>query len=416
MSELEKTDLSLGIIPLTDCAPIVIAYEKGYFTKYGLDVTISAEASWSSIRDKVAFNVLDGAQMLAPMPIAMTLGLFGFQKPMVTGLSLDLNGNGITVSSALHERMCEADPNAMETRPMTARALKKVIDLDRAAGRPPMRFATVFPFSSHYYQLCYWMAEAGIDPHRDVELVIVPPPQMVEQLAQKQIMGYCVGEPWNQQSVAMGIGRTLITSYEIWNNGPEKVFGVTRDWADRHPNTHRAILMALIEAARWLDADENRAEAVRLISDRRYVNAPPEVIERTMLGRYQYDYEDAEVDLPDFNVFHRYAATFPWRSHAVWIISQMMRWGQIDRPIDIEQTVASVYLPDVYRDACRQLGLPYPLVNAKIEGKNDEPWMLESSAEPITMGPDRFFDGRIFDPAALDVYIDQPTANSPSPR
>jgi nitrate/nitrite transport system substrate-binding protein len=401
----EKPDVCFGIIPLTDCAPIVVAHEKGYFEKHGLRSTVSKEASWANIRDKVAAGALDGAHMLAGMPIAATLGLGAPAKATITAFSMDLNGNGITVSNDLYARMVAADPAAVQERPLTARALKRVIEADKKAGRAPMTFAMVFPVSTHNYEIRYWMAAAGIDPDRDVQLVVIPPPQMVANLESKNIDGYCVGEPWNARAVTAGIGHTLITSYEIWNNSPEKVFGVNRDWAEQYPNTHRAAVMALIEAAQWMDKPENRAEVVRLISQPSYVNAPEEVVGMSMTGTFRYAAGEAPRPLPDFNVFYRYAATFPWRSHAVWFLTQMIRWGQIEQPLDIRETAAAVYRPDLYRDAARALGVPVPTLDDKTEGSHAASWTLTDASAPIAMGPDRFFDGRVFDPARPIDYL-----------
>jgi len=402
---LEKPDVTLGIIPLTDCAPIVVAHELGYFRKHGLHSTVSKEASWANIRDKLAAGVLDGAHMLAGMPIAATLGLGAPPTPTITAFSMDLNGNGITVSNDLYERMLAANPIAMQERPLTARALKKVIEEDKKAGRPPMTFAMVFPVSTHNYELRYWMAAAGIDPDCDVQLIVIPPPQMVANLESKNIDGYCVGEPWNARAVAAGIGHTLITSYEIWNNGPEKVFGVNRAWAEQYPNTHRATLMALLEAAQWMDQPANREEVVHIISRPMYVNAPEDVVKMSMTGTFRYAAGEVPRPLPDFNVFHRYAANFPWRSHAVWFLTQMLRWGQIEQPLDIRATATAVYRPDLYRDAAKALGIPAPNLDDKTEGTHAAPWTLSEASAPIPMGPDRFFDGRIFDPIRPIDYL-----------
>jgi len=401
----EKPDVSFGIIPLTDCAVIAVAHEKGYFRKYGLNSTVSKEASWANIRDKVALGALDGAHMLAGMPIAATLGIGMPPKATLTAFSMDLNGNGITVSNALYERMQKADPAAMRERPLTARALKKVIDADRQAGKPPMTFAMVYPVSTHNYELRYWMAAAGIDPDRDVQLTVIPPPQMVANLESRNIDGYCVGEPWNARAVTAGIGHTLITSYEIWNNSPEKVFGVNREWAEKYPKTHQAAIMALIEAAQWMDKPENREEVVRLISRPSYVNAPEAVVRMSMTGTFRYAAGEAPRPLPDFNVFYRYAATFPWRSHAAWLLTQMIRWGQIGQPLDILQTAADVYRPDIYREAARALGVPAPSLDNKTEGIHAAPWTLIEASAPVAMGPDRFFDGRVFDPTRPIDYL-----------
>jgi nitrate/nitrite transport system substrate-binding protein len=397
----EKVRVTLGIVPLTDCAPIVIAQEKGFFEREGIDVLISREASWATIRDKVTFGILDGAQMLAPMPIAATLGASGFEKPMITAMSLGLNGNAITVSNELYARMAEADPAAMLHRPVSAAGLGKVI----ARGGEPLTFATVFPFSSHHYQLRYWMAAAGINPDRDLRLIIIPPSQMVQTLQEGAIDGYCVGEPWNELAVRLGAGRRLISCYDIWNNAPEKVLGVTRDWAMKYPGTHSAMLRALLRAGQWLDEPGNRAEAVAIITQPQYVSVPPEVM-TSMAG------VPGAGLLPAHNVFFRYAATFPWRSHAVWYITQMMRWGQLDEAVNVREVAQQVYRPDLYRAAAAQLGLAFPTCDDKTEGLHAGAWTLNDATQPMTMGPDRFCDLRPFDPAQPLDYLNRADVGS----
>lgn len=396
---LEKTRLSLGFIPLTDCAPLVLALEKGWFSKYGLEVVLSKETSWANIRDKVAIGILDGAQMLAPMPIASTLGLGPVEKPTITALSLDLNGNAITVSRSLYDQMRALDPVGMTRRPFGAEPLRRVIQERAIRGEAPLTFAVVFPVSTHAYQLRYWMGAAGIDPDRDVRLLVVPPPQMVSQLKASHIDGFCVGEPWNQAAVAQGLGRVLITSYELWNNGPEKVFGVNQEWAEQYPNTHRAVLMALLGAARWLDAHENRPQVAEILSRPAYVNAPKELIGMSMTGTFRYGPDEDPVVMPDFNVFFRFAANFPWRSHAEWFITQMVRWGQIEGQVDVFAKAARVYRPDLYRDAAGALGLAVPTIDRKPEGIHGRGWTLTDATEPLAMGADLFFDRATFEPA-----------------
>jgi nitrate/nitrite transport system substrate-binding protein len=402
---LEKTRLKLGFIPLTDCAPLVIAKEKGWFSRYGLDVELSKETSWANVRDKVAIGILDGAHMLAPMPIASTLGIGPVEKPTVTALSLDLNGNAITVSQGLFDQMHALDPVGMTRRPFGAGPLRRVIEARADRGEAPVTFAVVFPVSTHAYQLRYWMGAAGIDPDRDVRLLVVPPPQMVGQLEAGHIDGFCAGEPWSQAAVAEGLGRVLITSYELWNNGPEKVFGVNQEWAEQYPNTHGAVLMALLEAARWLDAHEHRPEAVDILARPAYVNASKELIEMSMTGTFRYGPDEDPVALPDFNCFFRFAASFPWRSHAEWFITQMLRWGQIEEPIDIVAAAARVYRPDLYREAAEALGLAVPSIDLKPEGGHARGWTLMDATLPLAMGADRFFDGMTFDPADPLAYI-----------
>jgi nitrate/nitrite transport system substrate-binding protein len=401
----ERRSVRVGIVPLTDCAPIAIAHELGFFAKWGLDVAISREPSWANIRDKVATGVLDGAQMLAAQPLAATLGLGGIAKPMVTALSLDLNGNAITLSSALWQEMLQANPAAAVQRPLTAAALRTVIARRAAMGARRLVFAATFPFSSHNYLLRYWLAEAGIDPDSDVEVVVVPPPLMVANLEARHIDGFCVGEPWNQRAVELGIGRMAITSYEIWNNHPEKVFGVTCDWAERYPHTHRAVIAALMEACRWIDEPDHRAQAAQIIAARGYVDVPEDVVACSLTGAVKYGPDDAPRRVPDFHVFWRYLANFPWRSHAEWTLTQMRRWGQIGPDVDLRATAAAVYCPDIYRDVAAALGLGSPTFDRKREGAHAGDWTLEGTSGAVSAGADLFFDGGIFDP-------DRPTSHA----
>lgn len=403
--EPEKRRLTLGFIPLTDCAPLAVAAARGFFAEEGLEVALSREPSWAAIRDKVAMGVLDGAHMLAGMPIAASLGVGGFHHPMVTALSLNLNGNAVTVSGELHARMVAADPEAMARRPVSARALKRVIETDQAAGLAPLTFASVYPVSSHNYQLRYWLAAGGIDPDRDVRLIVIPPAKMVDNLAANRIAGYCVGEPWNQVAVARGIGHAVITGYEIWNNAPEKVFGVTREWAEAHPATHRAVLRALIRACAWLDVPGNRAQAAELIARAEYVDADPALLRRALAGGFQYHPGSQPEALPDFNVFHRYAANFPWRSHAAWFVAQMLRWGQIPHAVDLRRAAIEVYRPEIYREVAAGLDIPAPAEDSKVEGAHAESWTLATPDGALAMGPDRLVDGRVFDPAHPVDYL-----------
>lgn len=401
---LEKPALSLGFVPLTDCAPLVIAEEKGFFDQHGLDVSLSRESSWANIRDKVSTGILDGAQMLAAMPLASVLQSSRSQ-PMVTALSLDLNGNAITVSKELYGRMLGTGVSGLDTPQGSALALRKVIEDDLRKGRKKLAFAMVFPDSSHNYLLRYWMASAGIHPDFDVELVVVPPPQMSNYLRAGLLAGYCVGEPWNTLAVSEGLGHTLVTSYDIWNNHPEKVFGVTRIWAEANPNTHRAVVQALLQACQWLDEPQHRIEAAEILSQGRYVNAPVEVLEKSLAGHLQYSAGEAVRKADDFNVFHRYLANFPWRSHAVWFLSQMIRWGHVGPEISFENITRSVYRPEVYRQAAADLGLPATDQDCKVEGEHSSHWQMIMGEQNVLIGPDRFMDDRRFDATRVREYI-----------
>jgi nitrate/nitrite transport system substrate-binding protein len=250
------------------------------------------------------------------------------------------------------------------------------------------------------------MASAGIDPDKDVRLIVVPPPQMIHYLRAGVIAGYCVGEPWNTLAVNEGIGRILVNSHDIWNNHPEKVLGTTRIWAQTNPNTHKAVVKALLEACRWLETPENRTEACELLSSGRYVNAPKDVLEKSLSGTIQVATDLPSRNLPDFNVFHRYASNFPWRSHAVWFITQMLRWGQLEHAVSPEKVAKAVYRPEVFRAAASELGIKYPEVDFKTEGGHEGRWALMSGEETIEMGPDLFIDGRTFDSSDVLSYLE----------
>lgn len=402
---LETRTVRLGVIPLTDCAPVAVAREKGFFAKYGVDVEIVREPSWSNIRDKVALGALDGGHMLAAMPLSATLGLGGLGRPMVTALSLGLNGCAITVSTTLWRQMLDVDPAAGDSALASAHALQKVVTRRRSAGAPPLTFAAVFPYSMHNYLLRYWLAAAGIDPDEDVTIRIVPPPLMVANLAARHIDGYCVGEPWSQRAVDLGIGRCLATTRNVWTGHPDKVLGFSAEWAARHPNTHRALIAAVIEAAQWLEEPGHREEAARLLAHHPYIDLPEEIIAASLIGRIRLGADEEPVSVPDLHVFHDGAANFPWRSHAAWILTQMRRWGQIDSGVNIRATAAAVYRPDIYRDVAATLGLPCPAICSKPEGQHAGPWSLDATPTPIALSSDLFMDGRIFDPERLDDYI-----------
>ncbi len=399
---IEKTELRLGFVPLTDCAPLVVARELGFFERQGLRVELSREASWATIRDKIAVEALDGGQMLAAMPLGMTLGLGGLRTNMVVGMMLDLNGNSVTVASALAAEIEVAGGFGDATK--TGVSLCKVVAARRAAGKPALRFAVTFPHSSHNYLLRYWLAAAGVDPDRDVALSVVPPPKMLAHLTEGTIDGYCVGAPWGQMAVDLGVGRLALTSHAIWNNHPEKAFGVTRAWAERHPNAHLAAVMALIEACQWLDMPANRASAARWLARHEYVDAPEALIAATLAGKLRIDGSERHLVLPDFHIFHRYAANFPWRSQAIWTLSQMQRWGQLGPDVDIAAVADAVYRPDIYRAAASRLGIAVPSADFKTEGTNARSYVEDG----VVLGADRFCDGRTFDPATLLKPTKQP--------
>ncbi|MCB1734280.1 MAG: ABC transporter substrate-binding protein [Gammaproteobacteria bacterium] len=406
IGRIEKPEISLGFMPLSDSAPLVVAHELGFFKRHGLKVELSRETSWANIRDKVALGLLDGAQMLAPMTLASRIGVDPLPKPLITALSLALNGKAITVSEALFRRLRDYAPEGLGDALAAAQALRRLIDAER--DRPPLTFAVVYPFSMHNYILRYWLAAGGVDPDRDVRLVVIPPPQMVSQLRRGAVDGYCVGEPWNSAAVHEGLGRVLVTDHAIWNHGPEKVLGVTEDWADQHPHTHDALICALLEAMRWLDQPQHRGEVAELIAGKRYLDSPVEVVRMSMLGTYQFARNEFPRSQPEFHIFHRYQANFPWRSHALWIATQMQRWHQLPSGINLTALTEATYRSDLYLLAASRMGLAAPGTDYKSEGLHSKPWQNDQG---LTMGSDRFVDRNLFDPIRVIAGRDSEAAS-----
>lgn len=370
----EKENLKFGFIKLTDMAPLAVALENGYFEDEGLNVELEAQANWKVVLDRVITGQLDGSHMLAGQPIGATIG-FGTKADVVTAFTMDLNGNGLTVANDVWAQMKKnvpKDATGKLIHPIKADALKPVIQKYKDAGTPfPM--GMVFPVSTHNYELRYWLASSGIKPgfyapakgdttgqlNADVLLSVTPPPQMPATLEAGTIKGYMVGEPWNQQAVFRGIGVPVVTNNDIHSNMTEKVFGVTKEWADKNPNTHIHVVKALIRAAYWLDEknNANRPAAAKMISNPNYVGADYKVIANSMTGKFEYDKGDVRSE-PDFNVFFRYNANYPYYSDAIWYLTQMRRWGQIAEAKPDSwylETAKKVFLPEVYKTAVKDL-------------------------------------------------------------
>lgn len=379
----EKTDLNIGFLPLTDCAVLVVAQERGLFEKYGLNVQLEREVSWANIRDRIGFGSLDAAHMLAPMPLAASLGIDGLGIPMQSAFSMGLNGSAITLSRDLMDEMHAVQPSSFKGSPLKAGALKALLNKKR---QRKLVFAHVFPYSQHHYLLNAWLEDAGIDPTTDVELRVIPPQQMVLQLANGEIDGFSAGEPWNQIAVQQGVGCIATSSYEIWNNGPGKVLGVTKQWADKYPQTHQALIASLLEAAQWLDSAEGRSQAAQWLSLPQYLNVPLEQICGPLLGQCQYAKDEPARSLPDFNCFYRYGATIPWHSHGQFFLQQMRHTGQLTHDVNDAKLLDEVYKMNVYRSVAESLGFPYPMENNKPEVIHHSPWVLKSASQPIAMG------------------------------
>jgi nitrate/nitrite transport system substrate-binding protein len=415
LGEPEKDELKFGFIKLTDMAPLAIAYENGYFEDEGLYVSLEAQANWKVLLDGVIDGQLDGAHMLAGQPLAATIG-YGTKAHIVTPFSMDLNGNGITVSNEVWKEMKKHIPMAdgKPVHPIKADYLKPVVDRFMDEGKP-FKMGMVFPVSTHNYELRYWLAAGGIHPgyyapHKgdtsgqiDAQalLSVTPPPQMPSTLEAGTIHGYCVGEPWNQQAVFKGIGVPVITDYEIWKNNPEKVFGMTKEFTEAYPNTSVRIVKALLRAAKWLDENDNanRMAAVEILSRSDYVGADKEVIANSMTGTFEYERGDKR-EIPDFNVFFRYFATYPYYSDAVWYLTQMRRWGQIAEPQSDDwyfQVARSVYLPKIYERAALEL-----IADGTLKAEEFPQFDIETGFKPPQT---EFIDNITFDGTKPNAYL-----------
>ena len=386
----ERAVTVVGFIPLLDCAPLAVAAERGYAADEGLDLKLIRETSWANIRDRVVVGHFDAAHMLGPMAVASTLGVSHLRVPMAVPLSLGLGGNAITVSTLLWESMCTEGAGAGLDPRTQAEALRRVVRMREHARRPALTFAMVYPFSCHNYELRYWLAAAGIDPDRDVRLVVIPPPLLVDAMREGQIDGFCAGEPWSSVAVAAGVGCIAAPTSAIWRRGPEKVLGCRLEWSQRHPQRLIALVRALYRASVWCEQPQNHPELAALLAEPRFIGAPAHILMRGLSGQLRLAPDGPVQSVTDFYVPARHAAMFPWVSHALWFYSQMARWGQVSFQLEDVPLVRATYRPDLYRVALAPLGVEVPESDTKVEG---------------AVASDGFFDGRRFDPDDLERYI-----------
>lgn len=339
----EKKTLRVGFIPLTDCAPVVMAAVKKFDEKYGITIIPSKESSWASVRDKLLSGELDAAHVLYGMVYGLQLGVAGPQRDMAVLMTLNNNGQAITLS------------NQLKAAGVTDGAsLKKVI---AASPQGTYTFAQTFPSGTHAMWLYYWLANAGIDPFSDVRNVVVPPPQMVVNMKIGNMSGYCVGEPWNQRAILDGIGFTAATSQQIWPDHPEKVLGTTSAWVSANGNAARALTAAVLEASRWIDAsDENRRETAKTIAARAYINTAVETIEGRMLGHYEDGLGKTWQDAHAMRFFNDGAVSYPWLSDGIWFLTQQKRWGLLKSDPDYLAVARQINRSELYKQAATAVG------------------------------------------------------------
>ncbi|RWP00634.1 MAG: nitrate transporter [Mesorhizobium sp.] len=404
MSMAAEHQINAGFIPLFDSAVLVAAREIGFAAREGVDLTLSRETSWANIRDRIAIGHFDLAHMLGPMPIACNLGLTPLASDTIVPFSLGLGGNCVTVSNTLWVSMV-AHGALPDLDPARAGKALGVLIRERAnAGRDPLRFAVVHPHSGHNYELRYWLAACGIDPSREIEIVIVPPPFMADALAAGRIDGYCVGEPWNSASVVAGTGHIVTVKALLWRNSPEKVVGVRKAWAEQNPDALAALLRALHHSARWCQDPANRGELAALMAQPSVLGLSPALQMPILTGHVALG-GGAELAVEDFFLPFGKAANFPWKSHALWFYTQMVRWGHVAHTPENLAIARDCYRPDLYRSALKPLGVALPGANSKVEGALASATPVGSAGASLVLGPDGFFDGQIFDPDEIDAYI-----------
>lgn len=387
-----------GFIPLVDASVLIAAAEFGFAAREGLALNLVKDVSWANVRDRLAFRQFDIAHMLSPMPVAAMLELGSNPSPTITPFSLGRGGNAITLSTRLYERMraaagLEVHASALDN----ARALALVLQGMRAAGEPAPTFGMTYPFSSHNYEFRYWLAAGGIDPDRDVKLVVVPPPMTSDALAAGAIDGFCVGAPWNMMASERGVGRIVAAKQDIWPSAPEKVIGLRPEWAESHSETVLRLIVALDAAARWCDRPENHDALAETLAEARYLAAPIRIIRHVLSGEFSLDAAGNRRVIENYFRFHQGHANYPDPTQALWIYSQMIRWGQARHGAGDIARAASAYRPDLYELALGSAAVPAP---------------EEVAAERTA---DNFMDGHAFDPSAIPAYVAAfPVRSAPS--
>lgn len=366
----ETPNVRFGIIALTDCSSIVMAHELGYFKQFGIQSVISKEASWAVIRDKMNLGENQATHMLIGMPFASTMGLLGSPvKPMVIPWLINRNGQAITLNNKLKAAGVK-----------TAKDIKPLADKAKAAG-DPLSFAMTFPPGTHAMWMRYWLASGGVNPDKDVSLITIPPPQMVQNMKVDKMDGYCVGEPWNARAIADKIGFTVITTQQMWKDHPEKVLAFTEDFAAKNPKTVKAILKALQLSSVYLDKLENRKHAAEVVSQTTYINCPPEIILPRLMG--EYDYGDGKIEKdPNYMIFNQRDANYPLKTFGYWWLSQFRRWGMTPAAPDYAGIVKKVIRQDIYLDAMKDMNI---------------------TPKAQDMQPVKFFDGT-FNPNEAEKY------------
>ena len=341
----EKKEVRVGFIPLTDCASVVIASVMKFDEKYGIKIVLSKEASWAGVRDKLVNGELDASHVLYGLIYGVQLGIGGQKKDMSVLMTLNNNGQAITLSNQLKDKGVT-----------TGDALKKLVD----AEKRDYTFAQTFPTGTHAMWLYYWLASHGINPMSDVKTITVPPPQMVANMRVGNMDGYCVGEPWGARAIYDKIGFTATTTQDIWKDHPEKVLGCTAEFVQKNPNTARALMMAVLEASKFIDTMSNRQKVAEIIADKSYVNCPVDVIDQRMEGKYEDGLGKKWSDPNYMKFYNDGAVNFPFLSDGMWFLTQHKRWGLLKEDPDYLAVAKKINQIDLYKQAAAQVKVPLP--------------------------------------------------------
>ena len=395
------TPINIAFLGLTDAAVLVAAKEQGFAQAEGIALNLLKDTSWATLRDRLVYGQVQAAHMLAPLAVAVTLGLSQQPCALAAPFKLNVNGNLLVMAPGFAAAL-EPDAAARLNDPLaTAHDFANAIGLHH---RKPI-IGVVHRFSSHALILRYFLASAGIDPDRDVVLRVLPPSMMVEAMLVGEIDGFTAGEPWGSAAIEAGLAEAVAASERLWQRGVEKVLTFRADWMESNPDTVDALLRALAKAALWCDDPTNHGTLADLLARPAYADQPADLIQRALSGSIVVRQGETPVNVPEFLMFAREATPFPWRSQALWIYSQMLRWHMAEPDDDMQARAAAVFRPDVYRRALAQGDMPMPGASMKVEGSLAAPLQIGAPRGAITLGPDRFFDGRAFDPDRIEDYV-----------
>jgi len=381
------TDIKLAYNPLNDAALILVAEALGFYDAEGLNVTLTREANWSNIRDKLAYGLIDAAHILAPMPFAAALGLGPSMGRIIAPMALGANGNSVLVSAKLKARL-EDGGITDKTLLGSARLLAREVERRRKEGLGRLVFAVPFTWSPHHFVLRHWVASAGLDPERQIQWIVVPPSRMADMVKDGVIDGFCSGSPWPQTAQLNGHGEILFSDPDYWTLKPEKVLGVRAPWAEANPEATIALTRALLRAGQWASDPAHHEDLIRILARKASVNAPWKAIELALGETGSGLILDPQI------------ATFPWISHAKWFMGQMVRWGLLTPDHDFDQLARHVYRPDLWREAALSLGLNCPIADEKTEGGQAAGWEIAATPHNIIMPANQLFDGGVFKCAA----------------